>query len=118
MGKRFTNLQKGLEQGFHSRHFLPSRIEHSTVIPGTSRRRAAKKKILDKTGARLEKSPGARRAWSAMRLGDEVNDPGFESWQGEDIHLFFKTSRLDLGPNQPPTQRVPWFFPEGKSTEV
>jgi len=53
-----------------------------------------------------------------MRLGDEVNDPGFESWQGKDIHLFFKTSGLDLGPNQPLIQWVPWFFPEGKSTEV
>jgi len=57
-----------------------------------------KKKILDKTCARLEKSPAAGTAWSAMRLGDEVNDPGFESWQRKYIHLLFKTSRLDLGP--------------------
>jgi len=53
-----------------------------------------------------------------MRLGDEVNEPGFKSWQGKDIYLFFKMSRLDLGPIQPLTQSVPWFFPEGKSTEV
>jgi hypothetical protein len=53
-----------------------------------------------------------------MRLGDEVNDPGFESWQGKIIHLFFKTSRLDIGPIQPHTQWVPWFFPEGELIEV
>jgi hypothetical protein len=81
-----------MEQGFHCRQFLPSATEHVTVILELQKICSEKEKILDKTGVRLEKSPGAGTAWSAVSLGDEVNDPGFESWQGKDVHLFFKTS--------------------------
>jgi hypothetical protein len=37
--------------------------------------------------------------------GYGLADPGFESWQGPDFHLFSKTFSLSLGPAQP---RIQW----------
>jgi hypothetical protein len=36
---------------------------------------------------------------------------GFQSWQGQEIFLYSRTSSAAQGPTQPPTQRVPGLFP-------
>ena len=38
---------------------------------------------------------------------------GFESGQGQEVFLYFRTSRLALWATKPPIQRVPGFFSPG-----
>jgi len=44
-----------------------------------------------------------------------MDDPVFESWQGQDFFLLRTSSRLALGPTQPSTQSVLGFIPRGKA---
>jgi hypothetical protein len=44
-----------------------------------------------------------------------LDNPGYESWQGQEIFLFSKLSRLALGPTQPSVYLVPGFFLGSKS---
>ena len=43
---------------------------------------------------------------------DRLDSSGIEPWLGQD---FPRSSRLALGPTQPPVQWVPGLFPEGKA---
>jgi hypothetical protein len=36
---------------------------------------------------------------------------GFESWEGQQVFFFFKTSKPALGTTQPPTEWTPGSFP-------
>ena len=47
-----------------------------------------------------------------------ADDLRFESWQGQEIFLFCKSSALALGSKQPPIQWVPRFFPGVKQCDV
>jgi len=50
----------------------------------------------------------------AQRLSYRMDNIGFESWEGQEIFLSFKSCRLALGPTQFPIQWVPSVFPRGK----
>ena len=52
-------------------------------------------------------SEEAGLAQSILRLGQGLDDLGFQSQQRKGILSFSKISRLDLGPIQPPIQSVP-----------
>jgi len=42
-----------------------------------------------------------------------VGEPAVDSWQGQGIFLFFKTSVLCLGQTQPPFHWVLGYLPQG-----
>jgi len=48
--------------------------------------------------------------FSCFTLHVHVGNPGFDSWQGQEISLFSKMSGLPLVPIQPPMQRVQRIF--------
>lgn len=52
---------------------------------------------------------------SLQGLGYALDEPGFDSRQGQDTLLFSKMPRLALGPIQLPIQGVQVFFPGDKS---
>jgi hypothetical protein len=61
---------------------------------------------------------GAKKI-SVRRIYDyETHDPKFESLLGYEIFIFSKTSRLALGPTQPPIQWVPRFCHGGKAARA
>ena len=53
---------------------------------------------------------------SIQILGIELDDPGFESRQEQEIGLVCNTCRPNLGPTQPPIYYVLWLFLSGKAT--
>lgn len=78
-------------------------------------RRQPRKVCVHKVNVRrCVPNTGARRMQSVQRLGYELDGPGFESWQGQDIIIFSEKSSSALGCTKPPIQWVPVVFPLGR----
>jgi hypothetical protein len=57
----------------------------------------------------------ARTLQAVWSLGYGLNNLGFKSQQQQEIFIISVMSRPVLAPTQPPIQRVPEFFPGGKT---
>jgi hypothetical protein len=51
-------------------------------------------------------------------MGNGMDDPGFESRQGNEIFVFSKSYRQALGLIHPPTQWAATFLTGGKAVEA